>query len=477
MADVAHTSSTPLDDCAEPAKSHERMMSGEEGVFPDLDVLESPPPKETFIPVSPIALIDRLTQPKAWPNGDHMEARRFFKVLQYWRHQAYNARMGELGQDYEVFSPDSDYLQTRAFTDEERRIQQKRVVSGIEALLIRANYSRIDPTHVEDILAKGSYYGLDLSVDLKEFEELLIYYRGASTKPASRRRLMRFMRKEEFEIPIFRRLFVLFKLKSFEARVEEVMERRHMKRREAEAYVQKARCMLPAEVKVDNIYLKMFKNMPRSDIEMAFPNTRIKFRLADKIKLGVTSGAGVGMGIAGLAGKVALLTNPITALPALAGLGGVAFRQFMSFLNQRQRYMVIMAQNLYFHSLADNRSAMLTLADRAASEDVKEDILLYSVLAKETVNYRDLGQVDKAIEQYLHKAFEIDVNFDDEEALGRLIEDGIVTREADGTLRALPPQEAALHLDKRWDVILDNLTGESTAAGREMHVTANGAAK
>src|SRR5690606_17533775 len=121
----------------------------------------------------------------------------------------------------------------------------------------------------------------------------------------------------------------------------------------------------------------------------------------DKIKLAVTGGGALGMGAVGAAGKIALAaSNPIAAAGAVAGLGGIAFRQAVNFLNQRQRYMVILAQNLYFHAMADNRGVMIKLADRAAEEDVKEEILLYSVLAKEPATWADLHDIDKAIEQY-----------------------------------------------------------------------------
>ena len=65
-------------------------------------------------------------------------------------------------------------------------------------------------------------------------------------------------------------------------------------------------------------------------------------------------------------------------------------RQATNFINQRNRYMVVMARNLYFHAMADNRGVMTLLADRAAEEDIKEEMLLYSVLAKERINIRDL---------------------------------------------------------------------------------------
>jgi hypothetical protein len=414
--------------------------------------------RERFIPVTPYALIDRLTVRQAWPAGQEKAARRFFRYLEHWRRQQHTAQLQQLLQAYESFSPDTDLLITRSFTEAERAQMQKRVVRDIEGILKQANYVRIDPADVEVILTKESHYGLDLHVDFTAFEEILIYYRGASNRRDQRRSFKKFMRKEEFDVPIFQRLFLLFKLKPFETRVLEIMKEHRMPRREAEKFVRSLRAMIPPEVKDTNIYLKLFKNIPRSDVEMVFPNTRVKFRLMDKLRLGLTASGGIGMGVAGAAGKLALIaSNPLAAAGAVLGLGGVAFRQGMNFLNQRQRYMVVMAQNLYFHSMADNRGVLIKLADRAAEEDVKEEMLLYSVLAKESAKHSDLPAIDAAIEQYLQASFGVSVDFDLEDALGRLVADGLVAEEADGTLRTLGPEAAARHLDTLWDVFLDNL--------------------
>ncbi|HYD14802.1 MAG TPA: TMEM143 family protein, partial [Hyphomicrobium sp.] len=424
----------------------------------DLVALDAARPRERFIPVTTYALIDRLASPLTWPQGQAKQARRFFRYLEYWRRQQHGVALSNLLQAYESFSPDSDLLITRSFTADERATMQKRVVREIESILQQANYVRIDPADVAMILTKESHYGLDLHVDFTAFEEILIYYRGASNRRDQRRRLRRFMRKEEFDVPIFQRLFLLFKLKPFETRVLEIMKDQRLPRREAEKLVRNLRAMIPTTVDEKNIYLKLFKNIPRSDVEMVFPNTRVKFRLLDKLRLGLTGGAGLGMGAFGAAGKIAVAaTNPIVAIGAVLGLGGVAFRQAVNFLNQKQRYMVVMAQNLYFHAMADNRGVLIKLADRAAEEDVKEEMLLYSVLAKETAKHSDLPAIDAAIEQYLATSFGVSVDFDLEDALRRLITDGIVTEEADGTLRTLGPVAASEHLDAQWDVFLDNL--------------------
>ena len=119
----------------------------------------------------------------------------------------------------------------------------------------------------------------------------------------------------------------------------------------------------------------------------------------------------------------------------MVGLGGIAFRQSVNFMNQKQRYMVVMAQNLYFHAMADNRGVMLKLAARAAEEDIKEEMLLYSVLTKENARRQDIPDIDAAIEQYLAASFGVSVDFDISDALERLIGDGLVVEHPDGAPR------------------------------------------
>jgi hypothetical protein len=415
--------------------------------------------REHFLPLTRNALLDRLTRTIAWPNGNATEARRFFRFLDYWRQQSYSTKLMDLEHAYEPFSPDSDLLITRKFSPAESAELQRRFVDGMKALMQNANYTQVDPSQVEIIMSRETHYGLDLHVDMSAFEEILIFYRGKTTRREERRDRRRlYLSKQTFELPIFQRLFILFKLKPADVRVREIMATEKCDRKEAERTVKKLRGLLPAQIRDDYIYMKLFKNIPQADLEMIFPNTKIKFRMFDKLKLGATGGAGLGAGIFGAAGKIALLsTNPVAAAGAAVGLGGVAFRQVMNVVNQKNRYMVTMAQNLYFHAMADNRGVMTLMADHAAEEDIKEEMLLYSVLAKEPVSVGDLDEVDEAIEQYLRNTYGIEVDFDVRDALMRLIADGIVSQLPDGTLKTLSPAEGARHIDALWDAFLDKL--------------------
>lgn len=477
-AAVGPASSHPF--AREPARTPPASTSPDIGVPelpgnpPGFDIVkpEAARGRERFIPVTRFALLDRLTQKDAWGPGQVADVRRFFTYLDFWRQQRYTAALVELEQTYEPFNPDSDLLMTRSFTADERRVMQRRVVDGMASIMTQANYVRVNPTDVQVIMTKETHYGLDLQVDLDAFEEILIFYRGASSRKDQRRNARKFFRKEEFDVPTFQRLFLLFKLKPVETRIREVMLKERCDRKSAEKIVQKLRALLPPQVREDCIYMKLFKHIPRSDLEMIFPNTRVRFRLMDKLKLGATAGGGLGVGLFGAVSKIALVaTNPIAAATAAAGLGGVAFRQAVNFMNQKQRYMVVMAQNLYFHSMADNRGVMTKLAARAAEEDVKEEMLLYSVLAKAKARREDLKDIDVAIEQYLASSFGISVDFDLSDALLRLVADGVVREAPDGTLITLSPGEAAKHIDRMWDVLLDELPEPVSAEGMEFDGT------
>ncbi len=442
-----------------------KVMSGQSRIqsetLPSADLAPGSPDAtaavDRFLPITRAALAEHLTQAQRWPAHDAADVRRVFRYLDYWRQQQYSARLMVLQDAYEPFSPDSDVVVRREPTPEERAVLQDRVLRGMEALLEQANFDRLDLKDIA-LLAKSSHYGLDLKLDLQAFEEAFVYYRGIGNKTHATRSLAKLGKKVETEVTHYKRLCLVFKMKPFEARVSEVMAEKKCAREAAEKAVRRIRSMLPAGVKDGTIYMKLFRDIPQTDIEMVFPNTQVRFRLMDKVRLGATSAGGLGFGIFSAAGKIALLaSNPIAAAGAALGVGGVAFRQGMSFVNQKQKYMVVMAQNLYFHSMADNRGVMIKIAGRAAEEDVKEEWLLYSVLANTNANIADLTLIDRAIEEHIRREFKLDVNFDVGDALSRLIADGLVTQTSDGALVTLAPKAAATHLDTKWDRFLDDL--------------------
>jgi hypothetical protein len=412
--------------------------------------------RERFIPVSRYGLRAKLIAMLAEGGGDRKAWGRALDCLAAWRHQEHRRRLLELIEDYLPFCPDSDTANLLELDVDARDKARAEFIAGIERMLAQANFVRLSRDDVQRLLVAQSPYGLNLKVDLSEFDEALLYYRGTGTIVREERNPWRFyLRKDRLDVPIFERLFLLLKLKPVEIRIAEIMASTPVDRARAAREVQKARAHFPTVVSSDYIYVKIFKRIPQVDIEMLFPNTQVAFMPFDKLKLMVTAGGGTVAGVPGTATKLLAATNPFTLAFGVFGLSAVIFRQAMKFFHTRNHYMMVLAQNLYFCSLANNRGTLTLIADGAEEEDVKEDMLLYAFLARHPSGHDALPQLKTLVTRFLAERCGVGVNFDAEDALKRLRADGLVSADADGKFSAIAPEDARAHLDRLWDRLLD----------------------
>jgi hypothetical protein len=371
--------------------------------------------------------------------------------LQAYRNRQYRAVAEEMRRCYLPFSPDRDTISALPFTPDEKRRMEASLVRQIDGLLERANYEVLDEADINDIINKYEPHSLRVSVDLAEFERLRLYYRDEYTETFTYRRPeWVYLKKTTSELASFRRLFLLLKLKSAEDQIEALMKAKNMWRWRAERIVRAQRSYLPKGTSSEFIYLKVFKNLPKHDIQILFPNRKVAFRPFDKIKFGVTAGGGTAMGIFTTATKIAATTSPFTIVAAMLAFIGVVSRQVVSFFNHRTRYMMELSQKLFFHSLANNRAALTLLLDRAEEEDVKEDLITLYFFAGEEIAEADIPQRRRHIEEVFRTRYNVGVDFDIHDCLSRLERDGVVTRPADGMLRFPSYAQAAAHYDRKW---------------------------
>ncbi len=434
-----------------------------------------PFPREKFIPVSRFALMDRLASEEKRTAGltAPPSCKDLFRYLSVWRHQTYQQRLMRLKHCYLPFSPDRDTKRIMQYSADQLHRLKTDLTSEIGKLLQQANYEAIDKEQLEELLQANSAHGLELKVDLSEFDEVLIFARGREVDIIEKRvpeNLYLFKRK--FEVPVYQRLFLLLKMKSVDQRIREIMQNEGVSEKKAHKINKKQRRGLPDDPEGSFVYLRLFKNIPQEDMEMMFPNTQVKLRLFDKVKLGVTAGGGTIAGVAGAASKIAAAVataNPIGLAAAMAGLVGLLFRQVMSVFNTRTKYMMQLAQRLFFHSLANNRGVLTLLVDRAEEEDIKEEMLLYFFLLRHPMpasELRENGKLDVLIEEFLTREFGVIVDFDLEDALGRLNADHLLAVGPNNTITAIPPAEACTILERKWR----NLLSSDNAVGDEQYV-------
>ena len=136
--------------------------------------------RERFIPVSRYGLRAKLIAMLAEGGGDRKAWGRALDCLAAWRHQEHRRRLLDLIEDYLPFCPDSDTANLLDL-DSTRATRRGRSSSPASRGCWRKRISCGSPDDVQRLLVEQSPYGLNLKVDLSEFDEALLYYRGTGT--------------------------------------------------------------------------------------------------------------------------------------------------------------------------------------------------------------------------------------------------------------------------------------------------------
>ncbi|RKZ64313.1 MAG: hypothetical protein DRR08_01125 [Candidatus Parabeggiatoa sp. nov. 2] len=441
-------------------------------------------PLERFIPIGRQEIVADLLAAPHWSAEDKKQFEEFCQIFTALYHYKFQVHLEELKRCYTPFNPDTDIVTQREYSKEEKQQLSGSLVEEMRRLINNANYEELTNEALDDAMNTESFYGVSVAVDLEDFEKLIVYYRGSRTQVKHKRDWKTlFLTKIPIEIPIYQRMFMLLKFKPedelAQERVEkwlaaekesegeaqpEASEEERLKAQEkaakrklklekkARKQIRKSRQNLPDDITEDHVFLKLFKNIPRTDLDMLFPNQNVRFRLVDKIKLGLSGGSGGIFGIFSILSKILLTAaiSPLVLIGAFFGFIGMIVRQVMNVFTQRTKYMMTLSRNLYFHNLDNNFGVMNYLVDLAEEEEGKEAILAYYFLHINRDKNYNQEELDKEIESYIKEKYDISMDFEVEDGLRKLREEGILT-ENEGILKVLDLQEASVCLDKQWD--------------------------
>ena len=137
----------------------------------------------------------------------------------------------------------------------------------------------------------------------------------------------------------------------------------------------------------ERVYLKLFKDIPRADVDMLLPGARVRMKLLDRGKLGV--GVLTGLGTMGyrvltqMADFFQVLMEPGLILWSLtAGVVSYAYKSYFDFQTTRQRYHLSLTQSLYFQNLDSNVGVLTRLFDEAEEQETRTALLAYFCLLR-----------------------------------------------------------------------------------------------
>jgi DNA-directed RNA polymerase subunit F len=405
---------------------------------------------ERFIPISFDRLVLDLLSSNLLPAAEKKIAfQQFCHAYAALYHAKSYKQLQKLKTIYWPFNPDRDVLFTKSSNPEKQLTSLK---SELYHILEKANFEKLSPENLNEALNKISPHGVKVSVDFDEFSEVALFYRGSATHTEVRRNVKKFQfKKLPYEIQVYRRLFVLLQPKNREQRVNELIQNKKMSPTKAVKKVDSAFKALGISGKEDVVYMKLFKDIPTADLEMLFPNTRVKMRLFDKIKLGVMGGGGSVGGIMATITKFSAAIDPISALLAIGTLLGVIWRQIAKIFSQRAKYSAILTKNLYFYSLDNNMGALTYLIDAAEAEECKEAVLAYFFLLIDGETSRE--ELDKRIETYIQNQYSLPMDFEINDGLEKLQKLGLLSQYS-AVIQAIPLADANERLKQDWSTLL-----------------------
>lgn len=384
------------------------------------------PLREHFIPLRATDISELLANSQLVHPTQRSSFLGLCRLLKAIFHFEYHEQLLRVKDAYAPFDPDADTLRLR--WDDEPARQADEFFDSLIALFERANFRRLDRTELQQAFDVTSDWGLNLDVDFSIFDRLEIFARGERVIQREHRSWRSLFRQELKDVTVHQRLVVAFRLKD----------------------------ELPEESDLSGtVTLKMFKEIPKSDLEMLLPGTRVRMSLLDRAKIALPTVSGLVMTIykivrAGMFIAFAGAYSLLTFLGLVGGTIGYGVKSFFGYLRTKDKYQADLTRNLYYQNLDNNAGVLFRLLDEVEEQEFREAILAYAVLTDQaTGGGKTLQELDVAAEELLLQATDLDIDFEADDAVNKLLRLGLVTKR-DGLYQALPLTEAEYAIRLIW---------------------------
>jgi Protein of unknown function (DUF3754) len=398
-----------------------------------------------FIPVRKTDILDSLVEHGAFSDDAQREQfRQICKVLAAVYHYEYFDRLEKLRHAYYYFNPE---LSPHArFTPGAVDHAYAELVESLTAVLKGANFVEVSRDEIERAHRDRVEVRVETRISLDDFRDVRFFRRGHHY--------------EDFEVP---RWYGLRKMTVNALVYDDVVLLVALKPDARDAH---RRRTLQRRIRPGSVLIKYFRNIASSDLNALFPNVQVVMSTLDKLILGVPAIAGGIPILMKLASTVTVLflvigfylglsasvndddlTGALAAMSGLVALGGFILRQWMKYERQSLMYQKQLTDNIYFRNVNNNAGIFDYIIGAAEDQECKEAFLAYYFLQQGPLTQSEL---DRRIEGWLKDAFDLDADFEVEDALAKLDRLGLLRRDGE-RISVPPPADALARLDYVWD--------------------------
>jgi hypothetical protein len=368
------------------------------------------------VPLRREELFELLVRQGKLSGSDALDFRKLCKLITAVFHQNYHEHQKQLKRLYAPFDPDSETRPLERGTHRPRGELLDEFLANFSEVLTAAHYRPLEPKELEFALTGATYWGLDLQINRDIFDRLMIFVRGDMSLSRVRRDVSTWFRSRVFDLEVYQRLVLVVKLKQSGVAGE--------------------------LIDTDNLYLKMFREIPKLDLEMLLPGTRARIRWADATKIG-------GSSLAALWSLVRfIIYSKFTWFMLALGAFSYGLQSFLGYRRTKAEYVYSMTQQLYYQNLDNNVGVFCRLIDEAEDEETKEVILAYYFLWRDADQAWTPDRLAERIDKLLRDQTGDGCQFQARAAIAQLQRLGLLTNS--DRLQAIHPAEAIQRLADRW---------------------------
>lgn len=388
--------------------------------------------REAFVPMQTTDLVEFLAQHPALNSRDQANFRQLASIVLSLLHHLYRQRHEQLAYAYAPLDPDRDTRLSYVPLPAQRNRMAEEVFTRMQDALQRANYRRLSPADIQQALRAASQWGIRMRVNFGTLQRLEVYARGSVIGKRARRNYRKFFKFEPFDVPLYQRLVVVFRTLDGHKSPEHFDSRK--------------------------VYLRMFKNVPQQDVDMMLPASGIQMSWLDHSKIVLPSMYAVGMTLWRVLRNVLLLAfvglfKTVALFFVILFAIGFGVRSLFTYsVNTRRRYLLNMAQSLYYQNLDNNAGVMFRLLEDGEQQEACEVVLAYFAAAIVLAGNDEISLADISAhcEMILKEATGASVAFDIDAASRDLVHLGILKMNQD-FWTALTLEEAVKQLNATWD--------------------------
>jgi len=389
--------------------------------------------RENYIPLKPHELARRLKNSIASSStsdgSNSLEDRRteFSEKavrITEWAHQHYRERREILLDNYDEYDPDAEVQLVPDLVSDNAKSTNvpetyRNLLGSISTSLHTANYRRLKPLEIQEALTAASHWGVKLRIRFSSFRHLEVHARGDIVAKRTRRNWRKGFRLQDFDVPVYQRLVVVFRTKELQN--------------------------LPDLIDPNCIYLRMFKNIPKADVDMMLPGSQIRLNWTDTGRIGIPTIWGLvtlasklvkSFWLIAILGVFKILSSFVLIAAIVVASLVYGVKTIFSYSTTKRRYQLSIARNLYYQNLDNNLGALLRIIEEAEQQEVCEALVAYFVLSSAGNQAMHRNEIDAKAELLLKVITCLDIDFDVDDALRDLVSIGIVRPVEEGWLAA-----------------------------------------